>query len=268
MWYSTDTFLDCVPGCEEGYAFSLLQNDDGGICHQCSQPDCALDEERVLCTRHNDTYCRACPTLPFQNHQEFYSPGLCLTRCAQGYAQTDRTCQLCSQQVCGPGLQLSSDCYSPADRERLPSCIPCPPLALGAMFLQGCQTTCISGWMYVSDSNRTCVPCDVSGCPLGYQGFCAGGELQCTLCQWPLDRSKTLAGPGNCTVVCAPNYAPRFDHPSPLVCVLLVETPQSVLPGPPPPPGPAVAVVAWGVDLSNSNASMQSGFPTRTVPHT
>jgi len=297
VWYSTPDFKQCVPGCEAGYAYrndaSLMMADEL-TCTQCSQPLCALDEQLVLCTPTNDTYCTPCPPSLLPN-EEFYAAGTCLTRCVQGYARNtnaDMTCESCLSLTCPTGQDLSSLCQAPQERLQLPLCLPCQEIAAplnmpssGRVFVPGpgCKTTCAPAWMKASDVNLTCVPCDTSGCPLGYLGYCAGGSLQCTACRWPLDKTQTFAGPGNCSLVCAFPYVSRFTVP--LICELPpAQQEAAAVAATSPTSSPAI----WGVDLSaiqknlttnstaasnydNSTASspdnQAANFPLRLLPH-
>ena len=132
------------------------------------------------------------------------------------------------------------------------------------------------GWMYDSEINVTCVDCNISGCPVGYQGYCTAGSLQCSACQWPKDKTKTFAGPGNCTIVCASPYIPRFGNGSPVLICILPAQPSSKSSSIPviTPQGSSTNNV-WGVDLSSlvtgnstsSNAVNTSTFPMRVLPH-
>ncbi len=248
MWYSAPDFRDCVADCEEGYAYYASGANE--TCVQCARPACALDELLVPCARSRDAYCVACPD-PLPANHEFYLAGTCLTRCAKGHAGAE--CLPCSGIACPPGQDLNSSCADPADRLRLPGCAPCPTLDR-RVFLpgQGCATQCAAGWMEAPDG--ACVDCNASACPLAYQGYCAGGRVQCVPCPSRLpDRVRTAyAAPGNCTVVCAPPYAGPLCLPPP-------SSPQDV------PSTQGAPPAVWGVAALPRNET--DGFPVRSLPH-
>ena len=275
VWYSSADFRTCVADCEAGYS---VRNSTADMCQLCSTPTCLLDQRLVLCTRSVDTQCLPCAPPPLPANSEYYAAGTCLTRCAQGYAASggnQTACQPCASIACAPGSYVSSACQTPQERLALPTCLPCPFLDIpqnrpsqGRIYVQRCTTSCQTGWMQTDPPfNLTCVPCNGTECPVGYYGLCSQGALQCSPCPGNLaDRSKTFAGPGNCTQICALNYVQRTLKP--LVCVPQPAAQQpSILLAP---SGDASTQnTVWGVDLSllNSSNTNASEFPVRSLPH-
>ena len=258
VWYSSSDFARCEPDCERGYAFRATGNE---TCSLCTQLECGIDQLAVPCNQTTDAVCVPCPVL-LPPHQEFHTPGTCWTRCSQGYAwdSDSNLCILCSGITCSDGHVLSAECQFPSERNSLPICIPCPSYDVdvpGRIWGIGCTTSCAGGWM--KSENGSCIPCNVSGCALGQQGYCAYGRLHCQTCPQLIDKTRRFVYPGSCTTECESGYY----QDSWGLCILLVlpndwsitsleqnETTQSSV------------LAAKGVSLMNI-----SGLPARALPH-
>ena len=214
VWYSVlPGYTDCVAGCEAGFSYQSGPNES---CKTCSHLECDLDQLWVPCNRTSNTQCLPCP--PLGPHFEFFSAGTCQSRCSQGYAldALGLVCQGCSSSItCSNGQRRSSECVLPSERLKLPTCVLCDSIdsplnrpSPGRLWAPDCITTCRGGWMYQSEDNRTCVPCNISMCQYGQQGVCSYGNVVCTPCAFALlDLSRQFRGPGDCTLTCAPGYA-------------------------------------------------------------
>lgn len=219
VWHSSSAG-QCVPGCEPGFSYQNSPNESCRACSTALQMQCDLDQLLVPCNLTSDAYCTACPPDSLLPNFEYYASGTCKARCVQGFAfvvssSLSTACASCAQSVqCGNGQRRTHDCLLPEQRGQLPTCVPCDPIdtplnrpSPGRVWAAGCTTSCYGGWMFESQENRTCVPCNASaGCLVGQQGLCSQGQLLCTPCSTLLDVSRQFQQAGDCTVVCAPGF--------------------------------------------------------------
>lgn len=212
MWYSNEDFSDCYSDCEAGLAFSPEQ---GQACTLCTEQRCSLGQLYTPCEPRADAFCSPCPDNSLLPNQEFVVAGSCATRCVSGFAfsGSGTSCVSCASMadLCSSDEVPASDCSDPADRNRLPLCVKCPPPPAGAGRLSRltCSFKCLQGFFATVDNSTrqlTCTKCENSMCPLGTRPACDGGPLKCAPCpiQPPQNGrfSAATAGSDNCAIGC------------------------------------------------------------------
>ena len=198
---------DCGWACNTGF-----YRDYSGHCSACMPASCNVGEILVQCNATADYKCQACTGKP--DHSIYIAYGSCSTKCADGYFNSNNSCQACNYTIACPQNKRFVNCTSGYDS----FCTGCPQsqeyLALTTVTCKNCSVrVCLEIGTYLEPcspaQDAMCVSCTQAP-PNSY--YISPGSVGISDCLWNCTAGYQRNSITNVCLPCpAGSYSERGD---------------------------------------------------------